>query len=189
MTLATLAAGILLLWPGVGGTSPAQSNGGQSAQTSQPSSQASTSQPSGQNQQTPASQPCSEGQSKPPAGCKPAKPKTKKPPVHKEIKADDTSPNKKVIRNGGTGEPTVAISSDEGQRQARIQETNRMLAAADLNLKDVAVRGVSPNQEVTVKQIRSYIDEAKAAANSGDVERAYNLANKANMLAADLNGR
>lgn len=68
-----------------------------------------------------------------------------------------------------------------------MQETNRLLAAADLNLKDVAVRGLDANQEATVKQIRSYMDQAKAAASSGDVERAYNLANKANMLAADLN--
>lgn len=84
----------------------------------------------------------------------------------------------------------MAISSDEGQRQAaRIKETNRLLDAADLNLKDVAVRGVNPNQEITIKQIRSYMDQAKAAENSGDVERAYTLANKANMLAADLNGR
>lgn len=188
MTLATFAAGTLLLWASAGGLVPAQSSAGQSSQTSQPSSQTSTSQPSGQNQKTPASQPCSEAQSKSRAGCQPAKPKTKKPPAHKEIKADNTSPNKKVIRNGGAGEPTVAISSDEGQRQARVQETNRLLAAADLNLKDVAVRGVTSSQEGTVKQIRSYIDEAKAAANSGDVERAYNLANKANMLAADLNG-
>lgn len=93
-----------------------------------------------------------------------------------------------MVRNGGTGEPSVTISSDEGQRQAaRMQETNRLLAAADLNLKDVAVRGLDANQEATVKQIRSYMDQAKAAASSGDVERAYNLANKANMLAADLN--
>ena len=92
-----------------------------------------------------------------------------------------------MVRNGGTGESTVSISSDEGQQAARIKETNRLLAAADLNLKDVAVRGLNASQEVTIKQIRSYMDQAKAAANSGDVERAYNLANKANMLAADLN--
>ena len=82
----------------------------------------------------------------------------------------------------------MAISSDEGQRKARIDETNRLLGAADLNLKDIAVRGASASQEVTIKQIRSYMDAAKAAVNSGDIERAYNLANKANMLAADLNG-
>ena len=69
-----------------------------------------------------------------------------------------------------------------------MEETNRLLAAADLNLKDVAVRGLNASEQATVKQIRSYMDQAKAAADSGDVERAYNLANKANMLAADLNG-
>lgn len=189
MTLAKITAGVLLLWPSVGGIA---SGAAQSAQTQQPpaSSQTRANQQPGQSQTTPASKACSEAQSKSQAGCKPAssKPKSKKQPAHKETKSDGSGSNTKVIRNGGTGDPTVAISSDQGQREARIQETNRLLGAADLNLKDVAVRGASPSQEVTIKQIRSYMDAAKAAVNSGDLERAYNLANKANMLAADLNG-
>jgi cytoskeletal protein RodZ len=136
-----------------------------------------------------ATKPCSAEQSKSQPNCKTTPSKPKKT-THKAAKSSNTAPGKTVVRNGGTGEPSVAISSEESQRQAaRIRETNRLLDAADLNLKDVAVRGVNPNQEITIKQIRSYMDQAKAAENSGDVERAYNLANKANMLAADLNGR
>jgi hypothetical protein len=189
MTLAKITAGVLLLWPSMGGIAFSV---GQSAQTQQApaSSQTTASQQAGQGQTTSASKPCSESSSKSRAECKSAssKPKTKKQPAQKQNKSGDSATSTKVIRNGGTGEPSVAISSDEGQRQARIQETNRLLGAADLNLKDVAVRGASASQEATIKQIRSYMDEAKAAASNGDIERAYNLANKANMLAADLNG-
>jgi hypothetical protein len=192
--LATIVMGLLVLSPNVTGTigtilSSAQTQ--QGSQTSAPT----TAENDGQNQRkSSGTKPCSQTQAKSSSqsGCKAvsSKPKGKKPTAHKVTKAADSSPSETVIRNGGTGEPSMAISSDEGQRQAaRVRETNRLLAEADMNLKDVAVRGLSATQEVTVKQIRSYMDQAKAAENSGDVERAYTLANKANMLAADLNGR
>jgi hypothetical protein len=200
MSLATIiAACIVLLCPnGVGavplGLSVRQS--GQTQQNSQDSSQGSAS--SDQNKPKPslptASKPCSTAQSGSTAksDCEAASGKTKtrkKRPAHNGAKPTDAGPSKTVVRNGGTGEPAVAISSAEDQKQAaRVQEMHRLLDAADLNLKDVSVRGISPGQEATVKQIRSYMDAAKAAEKSGDVERAYNLANKANMLAADLNG-
>jgi len=37
-----------------------------------------------------------------------------------------------------------------------------------------------------VKQIKSYMEQAKGAAKDGDVQRAYNLAVKANLLSAEL---
>lgn len=167
----------------------------QAQQNPQDSSKTSSSEKQDQSEQKQApaavSKPCSQSGSTSKADCKtatPGKPKTKKQQAHGGAKSPSTRPSKTVVRNGGTGEPTVAISSGESQRQdSLIKETNRLLAAADLNLKDVAVRGLNASQQATVKQIRSYMDQAKAAANSGDVERAYNLANKANMLAADLN--
>jgi hypothetical protein len=201
MTVATIvAASILLFWPNVAGLAspvPRAVQSGQTQQDPQDSSQPSSTGQKEENQPktapAAASKPCSEAQSKSTvqSDCKatPAKPKSKKQAAHKTAKSADTAASKTVVRNGGTGESTVSISSDEGKQAARIKETNRLLAAADLNLKDVAVRGLNASQEVTIKQIRSYMDQAKAAANSGDVERAYNLANKANMLAADLNAR
>lgn len=201
MTAATIvAASILWFWPNFAGSASHVLSAVQSSQTqqnsqvsSQPSSTAQKEQNQPKNPPTAISKPCSEEQSKSTSqsDCKatPAKPKTKKRSTPKAAKSADTATSKTVVRNGSTGEPDVSISSDEGQQAARIKETNRLLAAADLNLKDVAVRGLNPSQEVTIKQIRSYMDQAKAAANSGDLERAYNLANKANMLAADLNAR
>lgn len=194
MTLARIVVAALCLLPAqMGWSSQAGPNAGQSgpAQSAQPSSTTG-------NQQQKSSQPCSDMQrpdtsqsgSNAKSDCKAtaSKPAKKKPQAHSAQKPHDDGPSKKVVRDGGSGQPTVAISSAEDQKQAsRIEETNRLLDAADNNLKDVAVRGLNASQEVTVKQIRSYMDEARAAASSGDVERAYNLANKANMLAADLN--
>lgn len=194
MTLATIVVGILLILspadPAIRvGFKPLYS-GQTQAQSAAPASSQNQDQNSGK---SPAVvKPCSDAQSKAnsQSGCKAAsKPTSKKHPNHKPAKSTSASPGKTVVTNGGTGEPIIAISSEEGQRRAaRVRETNRLLDSADLNLKDVAVRGVSASQEGTVKQIRSYMDQAKAAVNSGDVERAYTLANKANMLAADLNG-
>jgi len=201
MLLASIfAVGMLLfspniVWVSLAGARIVQSD--QAQQNPQDSSKAGLSEKHDQSEQKQApaavSKPCSQSQSgsTSKADCKPdtpGKPKTKKQQAHGGAKSPSTGPSKTVVRNGGTGEPTVAISAGESQRQAsRIKETNRLLAAADLNLKDVAVRGLNASQQTTVKQIRSYMDQARAAANSGDLERAYNLANKANMLAADLN--
>lgn len=196
--LATIVTSFLLISPnvteaiGVASTSPQAGPTQQESQSPAPTAVENR----GQSQRkSPAlTKPCSEAQPKSSSqsGCKAAsgKARTKKHATHEKAKSADSSPSKTVVRNGGVEEPSVALSSDEGQRQAaRIRETNRLLAAADLDLKDVAVRGLNASQEATIKQIRSYMDQAKAAQNSGDVERAYTLANKANMLAADLNGR
>jgi hypothetical protein len=40
-----------------------------------------------------------------------------------------------------------------------------------------------------VKQTKSYMDQAKKALDDGDLQRAYNLALKANLLSAELVGR
>lgn len=190
MTLATIVFAITLLLSALGGRAVFGCGEPQSIQT-RPSSQGSAqAESNAQEKPAPAPvKPCSTAQSKSQSNCKTTTGKQHKS-ARKASKTAEGPAGKTVVRSGGTGEPSVEISSEEGQRKAaRIKETNRLLDAADLNLKDVAVRGANPNQEITIKQIRSYMDQAKAAENSGDVERAYNLANKANMLAADLNGR
>ena len=194
MTLATFFIAIVLLGPGAvrAGTLAVNSALSGAAQEAQGSSQASP-----DNQKAPSqppaassnSKPCSSAANSASSDCKPsAKPKKKHHASSGQTKSD-SGPSKTVVRNGGTGESSVAISSGEDEKQAaRLKETNQLLDAADLNIKDVAVRGPNASQQETIKQIRGYMDQARAAAKSGDVDRAYNLANKANMLAADLNG-
>jgi hypothetical protein len=196
-----LAVGIML-WPNVAGAVPRGAGIGQSSQSQQDSQ---TSTPANSNASQPQSAPATESKPCPEASqsgsaaksdCKSSasgKPKSKgnkKTHSQPAAKSSDNGPSKKVVRDGSTGEPEMAISSGDNKRQlSRVEETNRLLASADLNLKDVAVRGLTASQQVTIKQIHSYMDQAKAAESSGDVERAYNLANKANMLAADLNAQ
>jgi hypothetical protein len=63
-----------------------------------------------------------------------------------------------------------------------------LLAATDADLQKISARQLSASQQDTVKQIKSYVEEAKEAAKDGDVQRAYNLAVKANLLSAELAG-
>jgi len=69
-----------------------------------------------------------------------------------------------------------------------MKNTDQLLASADANLKVIASRQLSAAQQDTVAQIKSFMEQARAASSNGDVQRAYNLANKANMLSADLKG-
>lgn len=126
------------------------------------------------------------------ADCKPAVHKTKRKKSNPTLPAG-TSPNgptKTVVRNGSTPDPTVAISAGMNQQQIsqQKQNTDQLLASADANLKVISTRQLSATQQDTVTQIKSFMEQAKAASSSGDVQRAYNLANKASMLSADLKG-
>jgi hypothetical protein len=102
----------------------------------------------------------------------------------------DATPPKTVVRNGGTADPSVDLSPGVNPQQASHQKanTNQLLATSDANLKKIAGHPLSASQQDTVKQIKSYMEQAKDAANDGDVQRAYNLALKANLLSADLAG-
>lgn len=96
-------------------------------------------------------------------------------------------PAKTVVRNGGTADPTVDLSPAPGpQEAARFEAYNHLLATTDANLQTISGHQLSPDQQDTVKQIKSYMEQAKAAAKDGDVQRAYNLAVKANLLSAEL---
>ncbi len=82
------------------------------------------------------------------------------------------------------------LSPEVNQKQASEQtmRTDQLLASSDANLKKISGRQLSDGQQDTVKQIKSYMELAKAAKDDGDVQRAYNLAMKANLLSAELAG-
>jgi hypothetical protein len=94
------------------------------------------------------------------------------------------------VRNGGTSEPVVAISPTQSSEEAsrQLNTTNQLLAGADVNLKQIAGRKLSADQEEAVVHIKVYMQQARTAMKNGEGQRAYNLANKANMLSADLAG-
>lgn len=130
--------------------------------------------------------------------CKPAESPAGKAKKHHRIHKTaspeatpaETGPPKKVVRNGGTEDPVVDLSPRPNPQQASKQSENtkQLLAASDANLNKISGRSLTANQKETVKQINSYMEQAKKALNDGDVQRAYNLALKANLLSAELAG-
>jgi outer membrane biosynthesis protein TonB len=100
----------------------------------------------------------------------------------------DSAPEKKVVKNGGTADPAAqlapGVSNEQASRQR--QSTTQLLATTDTNLKQLASRQLSTAQQDSVSQIRKYMEQAKAAEDAGDVQRAQNLASKALMLSDDL---
>jgi hypothetical protein len=128
--------------------------------------------------------------------CKTTKPADAKPKKHHRASKSDAPPatpgktdsQTNVVKNGSTTDPDINLAPSMSPEQASQQreKTAQLLASSDANLKGILVRQLDANQQETVKQIQSYIDQAKKATEDGDVQRAYNLAVKANLLSAEL---
>jgi hypothetical protein len=184
--------------------SPAQSSAAQQATEQQKGPDQSTT-PS---QPPPAAPSCPENSqsgstAKP--GCTPAKPAATKTKKHDRTQKTSkgapsetgrpktpsgASPQTKVVPNGSADDSspnlTPAVSPEQASHQT--DSTKRLLASSEANLKKISGRELSASQQETVKQINSYMDQAKTAESAGDVQRAYNLAVKANLLSAELAG-
>lgn len=95
-----------------------------------------------------------------------------------------------MVHNGSTSDPKTAISPTLSQQQTsqELGTANQLLAKADANLKKVAGRQLTTDEADTLKQIEAYMEQARMAVKNGETERAYTLANKANLLSADLAG-
>ena len=93
-----------------------------------------------------------------------------------------------MVRNGSAAEPAVQLAPDVSQQQASSQRqgTTQLLASTDESLKKLSGRQLASNQQEMVQQIRKYMEQAKAASDAGDLDRAHNLAVKANLLAQEL---
>jgi len=61
-----------------------------------------------------------------------------------------------------------------------------MLGTTEANLKKIAGRQLTPDQENMVNQIRQFMEQSKAAAGDGDLDRARTLAWKAQVLSEEL---
>jgi cytoskeletal protein RodZ len=129
--------------------------------------------------------------------CKPAQPAGPKAGkhgrTHKTVApagaTAETGPTKTVVRNGSAADPTVDLSPlSQQQASHQIDSINQLLAASDENLKEISGRQFNASQQDTVKQVQSYLQQAEAAKKDGDLQRAHNLAVKANLLSAELVG-
>jgi hypothetical protein len=97
-------------------------------------------------------------------------------------------PAKKVIRNGGTDEPTLQLTEGTTPAQAsqELATTEQLTAFTEENLKKIADRQLDASQQEIVNQIKQFLDESKKAVAAGDLERARNLALKARLLSDEL---
>jgi hypothetical protein len=81
--------------------------------------------------------------------------------------------------------PAIAAAVPSQQIIRQQQTTDQLLDSTEKNLN--GLNGPrSHDEEIIVKQIRSYIGESRKATKDGDFERAYNLAVKAHLLADAL---
>ncbi len=93
-----------------------------------------------------------------------------------------------MVRNGGTSDPSSQLAPGMSQEQAQHQRetTIHLLATTDANLKSVAGQQLTPAQQSMFDQINTYVRQAKAANESGDIDRAHTLAFKAHLLSDEL---
>jgi hypothetical protein len=107
---------------------------------------------------------------------------------HKNTRSLGSGPTKTVVRNGSTADPEIQISPGLSEEQAshERQNTTQLLASTEANLKKVSGGRLSPSQQDVVSQIRKYMEQAKAADDEKDLQRAHNLAFKAHLLSDEL---
>lgn len=103
-------------------------------------------------------------------------------------KSSKDSSGKVVVRNGGARDNSIQLSPAGNQQQDSHdrENTNQLLAGTDDNLKRVAGQQLTATQQSTADQIRTYMRQAKSAADAGDLARAHTLALKAHLLSVDL---
>ena len=96
-------------------------------------------------------------------------------------------PPKKVVRNGGSDEPSIQLVGGESADQSVHQSsTDGLNVATEENMKKIALRQLSPSQQEMVGQIKQFMDQSKTALAAGDLERSHNLAMKAHLLSDEL---
>ena len=91
------------------------------------------------------------------------------------------SPQKPPAAGSSEGQVQIAAQVPQGTAQ----NTEQLLQAAEGNLRKVT-RQLSDGEQAMLRQARNYITQSRSATQDGDLERAYNLAMKANLLSGEL---
>jgi hypothetical protein len=94
---------------------------------------------------------------------------------------------KKVVRNGGSAEPSIQLVGGGAPGKNTQQRTiDELTTATKENLKKLEGRQLNSTEQDTVSQIKQFMDQSKTAAAAGDLERGNNLAMKARLLSDEL---
>jgi hypothetical protein len=184
-----------LAWPSSLRQEPAQPNptpGQNSTGPSQPSAtpQASPTAGNPQPQATPSGQKAAPLPKPPVLKHKKRKPGTHSSSAHKKKPTGESTddPTKVVVRNGGATEGSAQLTPAVSPGEAKTQRayTASLLAETDANLKRLAGRALTPDQQSTMDQIRTYMQQSKDAEAASDTDRAQTLAYKARLLSEEL---
>jgi hypothetical protein len=98
------------------------------------------------------------------------------------------SPQKVIVKDGGSDEPIVQLKNDTPPAKAsnELLSTEQLRLVTEDNLKKIADRQLTAKQQEMVNQIKQFMDQSKAAVADGDLERGHNLAMKARLLSDEL---
>jgi hypothetical protein len=97
-------------------------------------------------------------------------------------------PPKKVVRNGGSDEPTIQLTGGTTTEQGLHERssTDQLTTATEANLKKAAGLRLNPSQQEMVSEIKQFMEQSRTAVAAGDLERGRNLAMKAHLLSDEL---
>ena len=100
----------------------------------------------------------------------------------------DCPPTKRVVRHGGTTEPSIQRAGGPTTDQSAQQRVivNQLLGVTEANLKKISGQQLSSSQQDTLAQSRAFVKQSRDAAENGDLDRARTLAWKAELLSEDL---
>ena len=113
----------------------------------------------------------------PPKPAEPPKPEPQKPDLAKPAEpAKPAAPDSSV-------QITAAVPSSAAQSQT--QNTEQLLRSSESKLAGLN-RSLNQSEQSMANQARNYIAQSQQAMKEGEIERAYNLAVKASLLAAEL---
>ncbi len=126
-----------------------------------------------------------------PAPAEPVPAKASKPKRHRKSVPASTAtstPPKPAPKPDSTQPDTnVQITAEIPQNvaNARRQQTEGLLQASETNLKKIN-RSLTDGEESMQRQVRNYITQSRLAMQDGDLDRAYQLASKAQQLSQEL---
>lgn len=120
-------------------------------------------------------------ESKPASAQSPAAKSKKKKSGHTGTHA---KPRRRVVTDGGTNDIDPQISEGMPNEVAvhRRASTDTLLSSTEEALKRISNRPLTADQQATVTQIRSYMEQSRDAIKKSDVDRAHTLALKAHLL-------
>lgn len=118
--------------------------------------------------------------------------KSKAPKKSAAKKTPQQSPRKPAQPSQQASKPAttdtnvqLSASIPQGEAARQRQVTAQLLTQTENTLKSIT-RALTDDEQRTVQQIRGFMQQSRTADNDGDLDRSYNLATKAKLLADEL---